>query len=87
MNEDSLTKLINRLKRIGIELHLVSNYPWIYLSKVNGIKISETFMSDYGYTIGYSPKEEGGDYVFPDLDKTFDLIRKYKKQSELNATK
>jgi hypothetical protein len=27
---------INRMKRIGIKLDLVSNIPWIYLYRVNG---------------------------------------------------
>ena len=37
MNEVEI--FINRLKRIGIELELSSNYPWIYLEKVNGNQV------------------------------------------------
>ena len=47
MNEIEI--FINRLKKIGIELELVGNIPWIYLNKVNGNKIQpEDYNANHG---------------------------------------
>ena len=35
-NMDKLTTFKNRLSKIGIEITLSGNIPWIYLSSVNG---------------------------------------------------
>ena len=35
MNEINI--FVERLKKIGIQIELVGNVPWIYLNKVNGI--------------------------------------------------
>ena len=45
--------LKHRLKRIGIDVELACNYPWIYLVSVNGKKVTEKYMSEYGYTIAF----------------------------------
>lgn len=28
-----------RMKKMGIDIELIDNYPWIYIDKVNGNKI------------------------------------------------
>lgn len=68
-----LTTLVNRLKKIGIELECISNYPWIYLAKVNGKTVHEKYMSDYGLTVAFQP-----DLQLINTEELFKLIRKYK---------
>jgi len=80
MNEVQV--FINRLKKIGITLELMGNYPWIYLDKVNGNKIeSEDWVNaNHGYCIAWSGVKlnEEAHLNWYHIKKTFELIRKYK---------
>jgi hypothetical protein len=33
---DEISIFVRILKKIGIELELIENYPWIYLRSING---------------------------------------------------
>jgi hypothetical protein len=78
MNEVQI--FINRMKRIGIELELVGNVPWIYLEKVNGNRIRpEDYSDNHGYTIAWYPVRLGDTVKLDsDIKRTFDIIRKYR---------
>jgi hypothetical protein len=79
MNE--VTIFINRLKKIGIELELAGNYPWIYLEKVNGNRVQpeDWINANHGYAIAYSPVRPDQDYSLDhDWKEMFRIIRKYK---------
>jgi len=80
MNEIEIFR--SRLKKIGIEIKLVGNYPWIYLDAVNGNKIKrEDFLNaNHGYTIAWSGVRAGQEphLNWHDIKTTFKLIRKYK---------
>ena len=78
MNEVEI--FINRMKRIGIKLDLVSNIPWIYLYKVNGNRVlPEDYNSNHGYTIAWYPVKLGEKvHLDSDLTRTFKVIRKYR---------
>jgi hypothetical protein len=78
MNEVQI--FINRMKRIGIELELVGNAPWIYLEKVNGNRIRpEDYSDNHGYTIAWYPIwHKDTVRLDSDIKRTFDIIRKYK---------
>ena len=39
MEDNEISIFVRRMKRIGITLELVGNYPWIYLDSVNGNRI------------------------------------------------
>ena len=71
---------INRMKRIGIKLDLVSNIPWIYLYKVNGNRVQpEDYNANHGYTIAWYPVKVGEKvHLDSDLTRTFKVIRKYR---------
>jgi hypothetical protein len=76
--KDKLTIFVERLNKIGIKLELVSNYPWVYLYKVNGNLIKEKHYSDSGFTIGFLPIINDTDFKFiSELDLIFNVIRKY----------
>jgi len=73
-----LTKFVDRLKKIGINLNLCANFPWIYIDKINNKKVVEKFQANHGFTLGYYPIKRDGDFKFSDLNEIFKLIRKYK---------
>lgn len=82
MSETSLNKIksfINRLKKIGIVVELTGNYPWIYLDKVNGKRVTEKFQAEHGFTIAFSPIRPGQELKFTDIGEIFALIRNYTK--------
>lgn len=78
MNEIQI--FINRMKKIGIDLELSGNVPWIYLDKVNGNRIKpEDYSSNHGYTIAWYPVRLGSEpHLDEDIKRTFNIIRKYR---------
>lgn len=75
-----LDRLRRRLKKIGIEIEMVSNYPWIYIEKVNGNRIQEEdyFRGNHGFTVAFWPIREGQKMELTDIREVFKVIRKYK---------
>lgn len=74
---DILTIFVDRLKKIGIEIKLAGNYPWIYIDSINGKRVTETFEADHGFTIAFAPIRKGQEMKFTDISEIFKLIRKY----------
>jgi hypothetical protein len=74
-NTDNLNKLRKRLKKIGIEIELAANLPWIYLYSVNGKRVEkEDWTANHGFTIAYY----NWSVELTDLSEIFRIIRKYK---------
>ena len=73
-----VTILRNRLLKIGITIEMISNYPWIYLDKVNGNAVKEKYFANHGFTIGFNPARIGDVFSYTDLTQIFKIIRKYK---------
>ena len=69
---------IQRLKKIGIDISLSSNTPWIYIDKINGKKVIEKFEANHGFTIAFLPIRKNQELQFTDIGEIFKLIRKYK---------
>jgi len=84
MNE--ITVFVERLKKIGIQIELASNVPWIYLDKVNGVRIKpeDWYNANHGYCIAYHGVKvgEGPHLNWHSMDVTFKLIRKYKNLND-----
>jgi hypothetical protein len=81
MEQDNvLSRLVPRLKKIGINIEMVGNYPWIYLEKVNGnrIKKDDYFHGNHGFTIAFYPIRKGQVMELTDIREVFKIIRKYK---------
>lgn len=70
---EKLNIFINRLKKININIELSGNYPWIYIDKINGKKVTEQFLGNHGFTIMFHSKT----HEFTDIKEIFKLIRKY----------
>jgi hypothetical protein len=71
-----LHKFIGRMKRIGIELECVGNYPWIYLVKVNGKRVTEKFRAEHGFTIAFLTNSMDGELT--DIKEITRLLRTYR---------
>jgi hypothetical protein len=77
--KDKLTIFVDRLKKIGIDLQLGGNYPWIYIDYINDKRVTEKFMANHGFTIAFYPIKQDKQLEFTDLTEIFKLIRKYTK--------
>jgi hypothetical protein len=89
MNE--VVKFRERLKKIGIEIELEGNVPWIYLKSVNGNKVEreDWINANHGHCIAWYPKTHQDDFRlnWHDIKLTFKLIRKYAKIALHNREK
>jgi hypothetical protein len=75
--EDKVSKLgvfLERMQKIGINIQLMGNYPWIYIYMINGKRVKEQFLAEHGFTIMF----QDGKYQFTDIKEIFKLIKKYK---------
>lgn len=83
MNE--VTKFRERLKKIGYEIELEGNVPWIYLKSVNGNKVQpeDWINANHGHCIAWFPKTHNDDFTlnWHDIKLTFELLRKYRNVS------
>jgi len=77
MKKDKITVFIERLQKIGIELKLSGNVPWIYIDHINGKRVTELFQGNHGFTLAFTPIKKGQEIEFTDITEIFKLIRKY----------
>jgi hypothetical protein len=77
---DKIKTFIERMKKIGIEVQLSANYPWIYIDSVNGNRIEKEdyFRGNHGFTIAFLPIRINEELNFTDISRIFNLIRKYR---------
>jgi hypothetical protein len=75
----TIKSFINRLKRIGIEVELVSNIPWIYMKKVNDKPVKGIFEADHGFTVFFTSVKDGRESI-TDIPTIFNKIRETLKQ-------
>ena len=74
---DKLTIFVNRMNKLGIDIKLVGNYPWIYIDEINGKRVTEKFQGNHGFTIAFLPIRKDQEINFTDIREIFKLIRKY----------
>ena len=76
---DKIKVFVERLKKIGIDVKLSGNYPWIYLDEINGVRVTETFCANHGFTVMFLPgRNDSPQSEFTDIKEIFKLIREYK---------
>lgn len=84
ISTDKLGVFIERLKKIGIDVELAGNFPWIYINKICGMRVTEKFKANHGFTIMFLPgRNDSPASNFTDIKEIFKLIRKYNKESLL----
>lgn len=73
----TIHSFINRLDKIGIKVELFSNYPWVYLDKVNSKVVdSLSEWSDHGFCICIRPITPDRNTSWYNLSQTFKEIRR-----------
>jgi hypothetical protein len=81
---DKITVFVERLKKIGIEVKLVGNFPWVYIDEICGKKVTETFDGNWGFTLIFlPPRLDSPVSEFTDITEIFKLIRKYVEKDGL----
>lgn len=75
---EKLDIFIRRLKRLGVDIELSGNFPWIYLYKINNKTVQERYHANHGHLIGFYPKD-GEHFKFDDIKHLFKTIRRYCK--------
>jgi hypothetical protein len=76
--DNVLSRLVSRLKKIGITIEMFRNVPWIYLDEVNGNKVKEKFNANHGFTIAFYPTKPDEKMELTNIREIFKIIRKYK---------
>lgn len=71
-----------KLKRLGIEIEMSANYPWIYLDSVNGIRVYERFQGNHGFTAFFLPVRIGIPVHFTCIRSVFQKIREMIEEPE-----
>ena len=71
----TIDSFIKRLDHIGIDVELIANYPWIYLNKVNGIRVKGTLKAEHGFTVFFKAIRQGDPDVITDIPLIFSKIR------------
>lgn len=74
---DKLTIFVNRLKKIGIEVKLGGNCPWVYLDEVCGKRVKEQYLANHGFTIAFYPTVQRKDFEITNIGEIFKILRKY----------
>ena len=81
---DKIKVFVERLKKLGIEVKLVGNFPWVYIDEICGIKVKERLYGNHGFTLIFLPgRTDSPPSDFTDIGETFKLIRKYSREALL----
>jgi hypothetical protein len=81
---DKITRFVERLKKIGIDVKLSGNFPWVYIDEICGIRVTEKFEANHGFTLIFLPgRNDSPVSEFTDIEEIFKLIRKYSREARL----
>jgi hypothetical protein len=81
---DKITRFVERLKKIGIDVKLSGNFPWVYIDEICGIRVTEKFAANHGFTLIFLPgRNDSPVSEFTDITEIFKLIRKYVREVKL----
>lgn len=75
---DPIYIFLTRLRKIGIEIWLSGNAPWIYLDRINGKKVTEKYLAEHGFTLAFYPLRREEKIQFTNITEIFKIIRKYR---------
>ncbi len=84
LTSDKITRFVERLKKIGIDVKLSGNFPWVYIDEICGIRVTEKFEANHGFTLIFLPgRNDSPVSEFTDIEEIFKLIRKYSREARL----
>jgi len=75
---EKINIFIRRLKKLGINVEISLNTPWIYLHSVNGKRVTEKFEAEHGFTLAFRPLRPMEQLEFTNITEIFKIIKKYK---------
>jgi len=75
-----INSFVRRLNKIGINIELIGNYPWVYIRAINGVTVKEMFCAKHGFTAFFVTNST----KFSDRREVFKLIRLYMTRSKDN---
>lgn len=78
----TIKSFVERLAKIGIKVELSGNFPWVYLDKVNGIKVWERFHGNHGFTVFFLASRKGQVDQITDIGRIFAKIREILEKGE-----
>lgn len=67
-----------RMDKLGIKCEFSGNYPWIYIDKINGKRVTERFCGNHGFTVAFLPIRQGQKMELTDIGEIMKIIRKYR---------
>ena len=70
-----IERFVRRLNRLGIDVQLGYNVPWVYMEEINGIPVLERFQADHGFTAFFIPVNANMPMKFSDSKIVFKKIR------------
>lgn len=71
----TIDSFVNRLKKIGINVELEGNYPWVYLRKINDVPVKGNFLAEWGFTVFFRGSKFGSGDKITDTNTIFNKIR------------
>lgn len=73
----TIKSFVERLKKIGVEVTLINNYPWVYMTYVNGHRIYERYQGNHGFTVFFRAVRynDPNEVKITDISKIFRKIR------------
>ena len=84
LTSDKITRFVERLKKIGIDVKLSGNFPWVYIDEICGKRVTERFAANHGFTLIFLPgRNDSPVSEFTDITEIFKLIRKYSREARL----
>lgn len=83
----TITSFVNRLKKIGIEVSFVGNYPWVYLHTINDKKVKGTYLANHGFTVFFMSSKPGESCKITDITTIFNKIRETLNEQETDKRK
>lgn len=81
---DHIDAFGRRLKKLGIQVELVANYPWIYLDKVNGETVKGKYLGNHGFTAFFLTNDKNMPYKITDTKIVFAKVREMIQNGEEN---
>ena len=74
---DKIQAFRDMMEAMDIDIVLIQNYPWIYITEINSVKVTEKFKSEYGFTLAFRGIKDDSEITFTNKKKLFELISKY----------
>ena len=78
ISTDKLGVFIERLKKLGIEVKLSGNFPWVYINEICGIRVTERFAANHGFTVMFLPgRNDSPPSEFTDITEIFNSMMRF----------